>query len=342
MMTSREQGDSSSYIPMPLVNSKLNRGEVKSYVDSLPDTEEKEIALAEYYYFTGMHSECEAITSRYINHLDINLRMSAWFMYVFSNLFLNRQEEARAGLDAIYGMINSGLSGSIDPSAQALLVFVANAGNVLLHLEINNVPPLNEYICLLPPGLKIFGCYVLAHQAYLNGEYEKGIGIVETSLALEGESYLIPTIYLYLSGAMNAMSLEKVELGKDFFGKAFALAKDDGLFEALGEHHGLLQGLIEICLRKNEKVYYEKIIDITYQFSYGWRRVHNPITNSNVADTLTTTEFTVAMLANKGWTNVEIADYLELNINTVKSHIANVFSKLGINSRKELNEFMLK
>lgn len=341
-MVKKEQQKPSSYIPMPLTNSKLNRGEVKSYIDSLSGTETREIALAEYYYFTGMHSESEAITSRYIDHSDLNLKMSAWFMYVFNNLFLNRQEKAMKGLDVIYDMINSGLSSCTDQGAQAMLVFVANAGNVLLHLKVSGVPSLNNYLSLLPPGLKIFGCYVLAHQAYLNGEYEKGIGIVETSLALEGESYLIPTIYLYLSGAMNAMSLEKVELGKEFFRKAFTLAKDDGLFEPIGEHHGLLQGLIEICLKKNEKAYYEKIIGITYQFSYGWRRVHNPITNNNVADTLTTIEFTVAMLANKGWTNAEIADYLELSINTVKSHITNVFNKLGINSRKELNEFMLK
>lgn len=340
-MVEMEQRNPSLYIPMPLTNSKLSRGEVKSYIDTLSETETREMALAEYYYFTGMHAESEAITSRYINHSDLNLKMSAWFMYVFSNLFLNRQEKARAGLDVIYGMINSDLGRDIDPCTQAMMVFVANAGNVLLHLR-TDVIPLNSYLCLLPQGLKVFGCYVLAHQAYLNGEYEKGIGIVETSLALEGESYLIPTIYLYLSGAMNAMSLENVELGKDFFRKAFALAKEDGLFEPIAEHHGLLHGLIEICLKKSEKTYYEKIIGITYKFSYGWRRVHNPITNSNVADTLTTTEFTVAMLANKGWTNGEIADYLELNINTVKSHITNVFNKLGISSRKELNEYMLR
>lgn len=340
-MVEMEQRNPSLYIPMPLTNSKLSRGEVKSYIDTLSETETREMALAEYYYFAGMHAESEAITSRYINHSDLNLKMSAWFMYVFSNLFLNRQEKARAGLDVIYGMINSDLGRDIDPCTQAMMVLVANAGNVLLHLR-NDVIPLNSYLCLLPPGLKVFGCYILAHQAYLNGEYEKGIGIVETSLALEGESYLIPTIYLYLSGAMNAMSLEKVELGKEFFRKAFALAKEDGLFEPIGEHHGLLQGLIEICLKKSEKTYYEKIIGITYKFSYGWRRVHNPITNSNVADTLTTTEFTVAMLANKGWTNGEIADYLELNINTVKSHITNVFNKLGISSRKELNGYMLR
>ena len=92
------------------------------------------------------------------------------------------------------------------------------------------------------------------------------------------------------------------------------------------------------CFREN----YEKIIDITYKFSYGWRRIHNPITSENIADTLTTTEFSVAMLANRGWTNKEIADYMDINVNTVKAHIANVFNKLGISSRKELDKYMLK
>ena len=126
-----------------------------------------------------------------------------------------------------------------------------------------------------PPGLRVFGSYLMAHKAYLKGEYEKGLGIVETVLSFEGETYLIPTIFIYLSGAMNAMSL-------------------------------------------------------------------NPIANENVADTLTTTEFTIAMLANRGWTNNEIADYMEMNVNTVKSHITGIFNKLGINSRKELNEYMLR
>lgn len=47
---------------------------------------------------------------------------------------------------------------------------------------------------------------------------------------------------------------------------------------------------------------YKKIIQITYQFSYGWRRIHNPVTKEDIADNLTTTEFTIAMLANRGWT----------------------------------------
>ena len=339
-----------TFVPMLLMNSQLKKGEIRDFIDSIPDKVSKDMALAEYYYYTGHHAQSVAITSEYIKSDDFYVKASAWLLYLFSNLPLNRQEETKAGLDYIYSLLKSegdigvkadSSAGNAD-SQQALLVLVVNAGNILFHLGIDKLPPVNDYLKLLPPGLKLFGSYLMAHQAYLKGEYEKGLGIVETVLSFEGETYLIPTIFIYLSGAMNAMSLNRVEKGKEYFLKAYELAKEDELLEPIGEHHGLLHGLIEICLKKSEKSVYERIIKITYQFSYGWRRVHNPIANENVADTLTTTEFTIAMLANRGWTNNEIADYMEMNVNTVKNHITNVFNKLGINSRKELNEFMLR
>lgn len=87
---------------------------------------------------------------------------------------------------------------------------------------------------------------------------------------------------------------------------------------------------------------YKRIIEITYRFSYGWRRIHNPDTNEEVADNLTTTEFTIAMLASKGWTNSEIADYMRVLERTIKQHLTGVYNKLNISKRKELNEYMLR
>lgn len=124
--------------------------------------------------------------------------------------------------------------------------------------------------------------------------------------------------------------------------KAWELARSDDLIEGIGEHHGLLQGLIETCLKKDYPNYYKRIIDITYRFSAGWRRIHNTDANEDVADNLTTMEFTIAMLANRGWTNNEIADYLEIAPRTVKQHLSCVFNKLNITNRKQLISFMLK
>ena len=124
--------------------------------------------------------------------------------------------------------------------------------------------------------------------------------------------------------------------------RAWKLAEPDNLIEGIGEHHGLLQGLIETCMKDDYPEDYERIIDITYRFSYGWRQIHNFDTNEEVADNLTTTEFTIAMLANRGWTNSEIAEYMGITERTVKQRLTDIFNKLSITNRKQLKNYMLR
>ena len=87
---------------------------------------------------------------------------------------------------------------------------------------------------------------------------------------------------------------------------------------------------------------FRRIIDITYRFSAGWRRVHNPETGHDVADDLTTTEFAVCMLAARGWTNEEIGNHMNISSNTVKRHLSSAMSKLGIDHRHDLKQYMLR
>lgn len=47
----------------------------------------------------------------------------------------------------------------------------------------------------------------------------------------------------------------------------------DNLIEEIGEHHGLLQGVLETCLKEDYPEHYARVIDITYRFSEGWRRL---------------------------------------------------------------------
>ena len=87
---------------------------------------------------------------------------------------------------------------------------------------------------------------------------------------------------------------------------------------------------------------FARIIEITYRFSYGWRRIHNPDSGEDVADDLTTTEFTMAMLACRGWTNAEIARHIRVSPGTVKNRLSGVYAKLGIGTRAELVTHMLR
>ena len=182
----------------------------------------------------------------------------------------------------------------------------------------------------------------MAHALYLRGEYGRSLGMAENALIMKQGSYPISELFLHLAASMACMSLKDIDAAKTHFGAAWDIARPDGLIELIGEHHGLLQGLIEACLKTQYPDDFARIIEITYRFSYGWRRIHNPDSGEDVADDLTTTEFTLAMLACRGWTYAEIARHMRVSPGTVKNRLSGVYAKLGIGTRAELVAHMLR
>ena len=328
-------------VPMLLMSSAFPLGRCIEFIESIDDVPQKEMAYAEYYYFSGRHEKAVEYAEMYLNCEDIMLKLSASLIYTFANLSLDRIHSARFGLERLKEYLKEAMLEETDKKTRACCVFVATAAHTLLHIPVGDLPPLAEYLSEFTKGMQLWGAYVLAHKAYLVKDYQRSLGIVQTCLMTCSKVYPIAMIYLNLVVAMDLINMKETEKAKIYFMKAWEISKPDDLIEGIGEHHGLLQGLIEACMKKDYPEDYARIIDITYKFSAGWRRIHNPDTNEDVADNLTTTEFAIAMLANKGWTNKEIAEYLGITQRTVKQHLTCVFNKLNIENRKQLNNFML-
>lgn len=329
-------------VPMLLMSSAFPLGRCIEFIESIDDVPQKEMAYAEYYYFSGRHEKAVEYAEMYLNCEDIMLKLSASLIYTFANLSLDRIHSARFGLERLKEYLKEAMLEETDKKTRACCVFVATAAHTLLHIPVGDLPPLAEYLSEFTKGMQLWGAYVLAHKAYLVKDYQRSLGIVQTCLMTCSKVYPIAMIYLNLVVAMDLMNLKETDKAKVYFMKVWEISRPDNLIEGIGEHHGLLQGLIETCMKKDYPEDYARIINITYKFSAGWRRIHNTDTNEDVADNLTTTEFTIAMLANRGWTNKEISEYLEITPRTVKQHLTCVFNKLNIENRKQLKNFMLR
>ena len=326
---------------MPLMNTSFVPGHCMERIEQMPDGPEKQIAFAEYFYFSGQPEKVLRYAAPYLHSPDAAFRLSACLLCGYAALSTGESEQARSALLHLNGILEQLQDGPVELFAAAVCICVA--ASTLLHLPLSEkLPPVQDYLPLLPPGLQAFGMYVMAHSAYLQGEYERSLGIVEATLAIQAKQYPIASIYLHLVAVMDYMSLRRPDRAQMHLLSAWELAKPDDLIEGFGEHHGLLGGMLEAVIKKDWPEDFKRMIAITYRFSAGWRRIHNPITGHDVADNLTTTEFAAAMLAARGWTNQEIAEQMNISPNTVKRYISTVLEKLNIRRRQDLKKYMLQ
>lgn len=325
---------------MPLMNTAFAPGHCREAVEAMAPGPQRDIALAEYYYFSGRPEEAARAAEPYLTSPDMGARLSACLLYAYANLPIAEISRARFAL----GELNACLVGAGEqvPHFRAAAAFVAFAGTVLLHLPLQEeMPETESFLPLLPPGLRAFTLYVQAHYLYLKQEYAHSAGIVEAALSMGASAYPIPAIYLHLVAVMDYMSMKRSDRARAHLLTAWEIARPDDLLEGFGEHHGLLGAMLEAVIKPEWPEEFKKVIDITYRFSSGWRRVHNPMTGHDVADDLTTTEFSIAMLAARDWTTQEIAEHLKISANTVKTHISEAMRKLNVKNRKDLKQYML-
>lgn len=337
--------DTSQSLPphmiMPLLNSNYPVGGCMEYIKSMPDPDDRNIALAEYYYYSGRAEESARTAEPYLSSSDPALHFSANLLYIFSNLAAGHSQLSRFAIRNLQEQTRRGLTSDSPRPFRAAGIFTATAASVLLHIPVPPMPPLEEYINDLPAGLRLWACYVLAHKSYLEQEYDRGLAIADMGLVLVPNASPIAKIYVHIVAAMALVNMKRVEDAKHRIDVAWNLAKLDDLIQPFGEHHGLLQGMIEIYFKKDHPKDFKRIIDITYAFSAEWRVIHNSVTKHEVADNLSTMEFTIAMLLTRNWSYKEIAGYLQISERNISGKISDIYSKLGVADKIELAKFML-
>ena len=294
------------YVVLPLLNSSFEPGRAREVVEGFVDVDLRNIARAELFYFTGQAEECCEITRRYLSSRVIELKLSACILYGYSNLTLGNVAAAKRGMEGIQSCVKLAMKKKV------------------------------------PEGLRLFATYVMAHHTYLNGEIWSAYGMGKAALFMAERSYPISMTYIHCMMAVCAINRKHKQEAQEEMLRSWELAKMDGFLEPFIEHHGLLRGLIEACIRNRDPEAYQRITEGVISFSRGWMALHNPENRRKVTGELSTMEFSIAMLASGGWTNKEIGEHLGISINTVKHYLTDIFCKLNVKKRDELKKFMLK
>ena len=331
----------STRVALPLMNSAYPVGKCREFIEAIPDKDDRAIAWGEYYYYCGQAERAARTMEPYQVSAEPVLRYSANLVGFFANFTRGDTPLAMRAFERLLADLRQDLQSQPAPLLRAIGALAVTTASVLLHLPVASDVDLQQCISCLPDGLKLWACYLLAHRSYLDKDYSGSLAMAELALFMSPKLYPVPAIYVHLVAAMDLISLKRVEEARRHIAQAWALAQPDGLIEPFGEHHGLLQGMIERFFQKDDPEAFERIIAITYSFSAGWRKIHNPIAQHEVADNLTTTEFTIAMLYNRGWTAKEIAAYMNLSPRTITNTIQVIYQKLGISGKRELGRFML-
>lgn len=332
------------HTPMLLINSSFELGECLDFVNSIEDDDDKALALAEYYQYVGQPDKTIEIAKAYLDHSDEVLKYWATMLCLFSSMADGKCNLALFSLKSLREQFVEGfdIDAKVNES-HAMAMYTSATIRTLFDVPIDSkIPDVQNYMSELPDGIKMQACYVLAHRAYLEEDYIKALTIADMAICLKTMQYPIPEIYVHIVAVMALVKLKRIEEAKERMKKAWALAEKDEIIAPFVEHHDLLQGMIEVFFRKDLPEIYKRIMDCVNLFQNIWRTIHNKISDNTVTNKLNTTEFTIAMLYGHGWSVKEVASHMELSPRTVNNYISSIYSKLYINNRKGLIQYILK
>lgn len=310
----------------------------ESMIGTLKDEEERACARAAHYYFQAKYADAAEESGRFLNSACPQIRATALLLHCMSNVGLGNARIAKADFAAM----KSAAQCDGDDDMSAIYDMLRYLLAVFFHTDGRIEPVREEYIARLPEGTKLYLLYAVAHDLYLQKRYAEALGVAKSGLMMAACRFPSVCVYLNIVASMVAFNMDDEKQAAEFFRQAWQIAEPEDYIQPFVEHHGLLQGQIEKYIRDRNPELYKRIAEKTMAFSRGWMKIHNPDSVNKVTDRLLPYEFSLSMMAANGKSNQEIADYLNISINTVKSYLSIIYQKLGVSNRRELKNYLNK
>ena len=160
---------------MPLMNSSFTPGQAQATVDNFQDPDQRQIAQAELYYFSGRAEECRNIAELYLQDKDLCLRLSA-ALYILFPILLWQSICFQNGIQKYPGMSSSRKRQFCTKRNHGLLCFCQLSGHGTDASSTDGLPPLQDFLPSLPSGfalmLFISSLITLIFTKNINGRWD--------------------------------------------------------------------------------------------------------------------------------------------------------------------------
>jgi len=154
------------------------------------------------------------------------------------------------------------------------------------------------------------------------------------------EGAIVSEIYTRLICACSYHDLGNDAMATHHLDLAIELALPDKLYMPLAEYRRQLDFLMDERVAQQDPGAVAKIKSLNKQYLEGWTVLHNQERGRTVSNELTTREREVAKHAAFGLSNKEIADRLNISVNTVKQSLRTAMDKTGAMRRNDLKHYI--
>jgi LuxR family maltose regulon positive regulatory protein len=177
-------------------------------------------------------------------------------------------------------------------------------------------------------------CLLLIQLLQYRQEYDQVVSLTSKLLPdAEQESRIDTILELLVQQAMALSRLNKREQAIECMHRALDMAEANGYVRIfLDEKEPVLSLLRDIVHSGKNSQYALNLLDQA-ALGHGDAAVYPVATNGSNTGLLSAAELNLLRLLAKGLTNKEIASQLNISNNTVKTHLKNIYTKLGVNSR---------
>lgn len=183
------------------------------------------------------------------------------------------------------------------------------------------------------PMTSTFGFVLLGRELLLEGKFIQLQMLFEEAMGLaEGLNSQLTKLYFKIYMAIAKSHGSDLVRAAKYLSEALDMALSDGIILPFAENFDLLKELFN----ETPNLIPQEIVDFCNKYKRGLQVLRKTLYSDEGLKELTPMEYEVYKLAVEKMKNKEIAKELFISENTVKTHLAHIYSKLGVKSKTEL------